>query len=410
VNAPLLFCFCLILCSCETRSVSKGQTQKTEKATVSSVQEGNQETGVIVLDREAQEKGRIEVETVQLRQVDQSITSPGQLTVNEDRTWRVGAVASGKVDELLARVGDSVHEGQPLARIHSHDVHDVRAAYQEASVELERARAAERYAKRFRDRASRLFELKAGSRQDLESADAEFRNAQAQIDKAQAELEKERVHLTEFLRVPIQDGPHQGENEHNHAEDDIPVFAPASGIVLERKPTIGSVVTAGDVLFSISDTSSLWMIAAANEADLSKIHPGEPVRVLVRAYPELQFSARILKLGEQLDPTTRTLQIRLLVPNSKGLLKPEMFAEAAMDQPSRRAAMFLPEAAVQEINGVPAIFVRRAADQFEPRTIKTGDHINGVVEIVQGLNAGDSVVVRGSFLLKSQMLKSSIAE
>jgi cobalt-zinc-cadmium efflux system membrane fusion protein len=410
VNTPLLFCLCLILCSCETKLGPRGQTETTEKTTASSVKDGNQDSGTILLDRLAQEKGRIEVETIQLRQVDQSITAPGQLTVNEDRTWRVGAVASGKVDELLARVGDSVREGQPLARIHSHDVHDVRAAYQEASVELERARAAERYAQRFRDRASRLFELKAGSRQDLESAEAELRNTQAQIDKAQAELEKEKVHLTEFLQVPIQDRGHQGENEHNHAEDDIPVFAPASGVVLERKPTIGSVVTAGDVLFSISDTSSLWMIASANEADLSRIHPGQSVRVLVRAYPELQFSGRVLKLGEQLDPTTRTLQIRLLVPNSKGLLKAEMFAEAAMDQPGRRPAIFLPEAAVQEINGVPVVFVRRAADRFEPRTIKTGEHVNGVVEMVQGVNVGDSVVVRGSFLLKSQMLKSSIAE
>jgi cobalt-zinc-cadmium efflux system membrane fusion protein len=407
MKVTLLSLLCLVFCSCGASLATKGEP---EKATGSSEKNVKEEPGTIVLDRSAQQQGRIEVEIVQLQEVNETITAPGELTVNEDRTWRVGAVASGKVDELLARVGDSVREGQALARIHSHDVHEVRAAYEEASVELERARAAERYAKRLRDRASRLFELKAGSRQDLESAEAELRNAQAQIDKAQAEMDKEKVHLTEFLRVPLQEGAHQGQSEHNHAEDDIPVFAPASGVVLERKPTIGSVVTAGDVLFSISDTSSLWMIAAANETDLSKLHQRESVRVLVRAYPEQQFSGQILKLGEQLDPTTRTLQIRILVPNANGLLKPEMFAEAALRQSGRRPAVFVPEAAVQEIHGVPVVFIRRSADRFEPRTIKTGENINGKVEMLQGVNVGDTVVVRGAFLLKSQMLKSSIAE
>ena len=100
------------------------------------------------------------------------MTAPGQLTVSEDLTWRVGAVVSGKVDDLTARVGDFVRAGQIIGRIHSHDVHEARAAYQQASTELERARAAEAYSERLRDRAQRLFELKAGSRQDVETAEA----------------------------------------------------------------------------------------------------------------------------------------------------------------------------------------------------------------------------------------------
>jgi cobalt-zinc-cadmium efflux system membrane fusion protein len=357
----------------------------------------------ITLDKAAQKKAHLVVATVEAKDVAQSLTAPGQLARNEDQTWHVGAIAGGKIDMLTARVGDSIYAGQVLGRIHSHDVHDVRAAYQQASTELERARSAEAYARRLRDRAQRLFELKAGSRQDVEAAEAEVRNAQAAIDKAQSEITKERAHLTEILHISIDDRPGKD-------DDGIPIFAPASGVVLERKASVGSVVNAGDELLSLSDTRSLWMIAAANEVDLGKLRPGQTVRIAVRAYPDREFSGRILKLGEQLDPNTRTLQIRIFVPNPQGLLKPEMYATASIAEGARRAVLILPEEAIQDISGVPAVFVRRSATEFEPRTVKTGQHVNGEVEITEGLKAGEAVVIKGSFLLKSQLMRRSIEE
>jgi cobalt-zinc-cadmium efflux system membrane fusion protein len=360
-------------------------------------------SSTITLDQAAQKKAHLVMATVEAKDVAQSLTAPGQLARNDDQTWHVGAIASGKIDTLTARVGDSIRAGEVLGRIHSHDVHDARASYQQASTELERTRAAEAYARRLRDRAQRLLELKAGSRQDVETAEAEVRNAQAAIDKAQSEITKERAHLTEILHISIDDRPGKD-------DDGIPIFAPASGVVLERKATVGSVVNAGDELFSLSDTRSLWMIAAANEVDLGKLHPGQTVRIEVRAYPGREFSGRILKLGEQLDPSTRTLQIRILVPNPQGLLKPEMYATASIAEGARRAVLILPEEAIQDISGVPAVFVRRSSTDFEPRTVKTGQHANGEVEITEGLKAGEAVVVKGSFMLKSQLMRRSIEE
>lgn len=228
-------------------------------------------------------------------------------------------------------------------------------------------------------------------------------------------MRKERVHLTDILHVSLDDGSQSGNgnlasSQHDDTEDDIPVLAPASAIVFERKVTVGSVVTAGDVLFSLTDNRSLWMIAAANESDLSLLRPGQTVQIRVRAYPDEAFRGRILKLGKELDPTTRTLEVRILVPNPKSVLKPNMYASATMERPGRRRAIFLPEAAIQHINGVTAVFVRRADKRFEPRTVKTGPHVNEETEIVEGLQAGDAVVVKGSFMLKSQLLKSTIQE
>jgi len=349
----------IILCACGQKSTPApaGAAQKRKE---------KENTGTITLDQTAQQKGNIVVASVTAKEIAESVTAPGQLTVNEDQTWRVGAVVSGKVDALTAKVGDFVKSGQIIGRIHSHDVHEARAAYQQASTELERARAAEAYSRQRRDRASRLLDLKAGSRQDLETAESELRNAQAAIDKAQSEIAKERAHLTDILHIPIDDRPGP------ETEDGVPIFAPASGVVQQRKATLGSVVNAGDELVSLSDTRTLWMIAAANEVDLSKLRSGQPVRIEVRAYPDREFRGRILKLGEQLDPTTRTLQIRIGVPNPQGLLKPEMYATASLPEGGKRAVVFLPEEAIQDINGIPAVFVRKSPTQFEARTVRPG--------------------------------------
>lgn len=363
-------------------------------------------TSMITIDEAAQQKAHIIVASAASKNIAESLTAPGQLTINEDQTFRVGAVVSGKIDDLTIRVGDLVRTGQVIGRIHSHDVHEARAAYQQASTELERAQAAEAYSKQRRDRAQRLFDLKAGSRQDVETAEADLRNSQAAVAKAQSEITKEQAHLTDILHLPFEEraGPE------NHAEDGVPIFAPASGVVHQRKVTLGSVVNEGDELLSISDTRTLWMIAAANELDLSKLRPGQAVHIEVRAYPDRDFNGRILKLGEQLDPTTRTLQVRILVPNPQGLLKPEMYAIANLPEGRNRAVILLPDAAIQDINGVLAVFVRKSVTEFEPRTVKTGRRRNGETEIVEGLNPGEPVVVQGSFLVKSQLMRRAIEE
>lgn len=393
----LIIAACIFLCAC-------GQRNAPVSAETAQKPKDKDNAGIITLDQTAQQKGHIEVLPVTAKEIAESVTAPGELTVSEDQTWRVGAIVSGKVNELTANVGDMVKAGQIVGRIHTHDVHEVRAAYRQASTELERTRAAEVYSRQRRDRAARLLELRAGSRQEVETAEAELRNAQAAIDKAQSEIDKERAHLTEILHIPVE------ELATGLAEEGVPIFAPASGTVMQRKATVGSVVNIGDEILSLSDTRSLWMIAAANEADLSKLRPGQTVRIEVRAYPDRDFTGRILKLGEQLDPTTRTLQVRIGLPNPQGLLKPEMYATASLPEGGKRAALFLPSEAIQDINGIPAVFLRKSATEFEPRTIKTGRHVNAETEITEGLSAGDAVVVKGSFLLKSQLQRRAIEE
>jgi len=391
----------MAFCSCESKNPQAAAPENASVALPSEAsQKGAKEGTIIVLDKTQLQKGHVMVEPVRSEEIVSTLTIPGRLTFSEDQTWHIGAIANGRIENISARVGDSVKANQVLGRLHSHEVHEARAGYQQAQTELERTRSAQGYAKQRRDRAQRLLELRAGSRQDLETAEADLRNAEAAIEKAQSEVDKERAHLNIF-GLPI-----EGTDE----EDDIPILAPAAGLVLERKATVGSVVNSADELFVITDISSLWMIAAANEEDMSKLHPGQLVRVQVRAYSGREFAGRILKLGEELDPATRTLQIRIAVPNPRGLLKPEMYATASVQQAGKRQSLVVPEQAIQEIDGVSVVFVQDSENEFRARTVEPGQHADGGVEIVEGLKRGEAVVVKGGFALKSEMLKTMIQD
>jgi membrane fusion protein, heavy metal efflux system len=239
----LLFVIALAvsLSSCARQN---GSQSHASKSTESNNGDGTarQKQGLVTIGKTEQDAAHIVLGTIQEQKVAQTVTAPGKLVTNEDRTWRVGAIAPGKIDEVLAKVGDFVRAGQVLARIHSHDVHEARAAYREATVELDRARSAVAYAKQRRDRAKRLLELKAGSRQDLESAENGLVDAEAAVSTAIAEVRKERIHLTDVLHVPVEAvSDTEPKAQQPTDSEDIPVYAPASAVVFERRATVGSV-------------------------------------------------------------------------------------------------------------------------------------------------------------------------
>jgi cobalt-zinc-cadmium efflux system membrane fusion protein len=361
----------------------------------------------VVLAPAEQQRASLQVETVQLRSVPQVLSATGRIALNENRSWRVGAVTDGRIVSVLANPGDRVKAGQVLARMHSHEIHESRAAYQKALGELSRLRTVAAHALRMRDRTRRLYELKFASQEQLEQAETELKSAQTAVHNAETELERTRLHLTEFLGIPVESRP--GES-HEEDADLIPIRSPAEGIVLARNVTPGTVVQPSTETFVVSDLSSLWMIAAVSEEYLPRLREGMPAQVYVRAYPNRAFPGRIIQLAEGLDPTTRTVQIRILLSNPGGWLKPEMFASAEIQLPDNKQAIFVPEGAPQEVNRHMVVFVRKAADRFEVRPVELGRVVEGHVEVTAGLRAGEAVVTRGSFVLKSQLFKATLAE
>lgn len=326
-----------------------------------------------------------------------AILANGHLAVNEDATWLVGALTSGKVMQVMAKAGDRVKTGDVLAWLHSDDAHNTRADYRQAIDELQRRKVLRDHAKRVRDRAQRLFDLKAASREQLESAETELRNTEHAVATAEIEIAKEKTHLTEFLEVPID----------STAQALLPIRAPAAGTVTDRMATLGTVVTAGNHVFTISNLATLWMLAAVNEADIAGVRIGQPVRVTVKSYPGETFGGHVLKLGEKLDPETRTLQVRVAVPNPAGKLKPEMFASAEISAAPSGQVPIVPESAVQQIEGTNVVFVQTAPGRYEPRKVTIAATSGGFHEIADGVAPGDKIVVHGAFLLKSELLKDA---
>ncbi len=349
----------------------------------------------------------ITVEAVQMQSLSETVQASGTFVYNEDETFTAGSLLEGRVVQVRAAVGDTVRKGQVLAEMHSHELHDARANYRKATTDLAGMRAAEAQAQRARDRARRLLDLKSASQQEVEGAEGELRRAQTAVADAQTELDRHRVHIVEFLEVPLEEDQHE---KPGHTDDFIPIKAPGNGVVIERKVTAGTVLSQGDPAFRISNLNRLWLIASVNEADLRYVRIGQQVRVAVRAFPDRFFSGKVLRLGEELDSATRTLKVRVAVPNPGGLLKPEMYASVDLARQTSRDALFVPSSALQDWNGNQVVFVQKASGKFQPRTVQTTVAGQDQLRVLAGLAAGDKVVTKGAFILKSHMLKSSLQE
>jgi cobalt-zinc-cadmium efflux system membrane fusion protein len=359
----------------------------------------------ITIAAAAQRDAGIVVEPARARTLARTLQATGRITLNENRTWRVGSTIGGSIARIFVNVGDPVKEGEILARMYSHDIHEARAEYRRAIAELDRLKNSLAFAQRQRDRMRRLYQLKAASLQQVEQSEVEFKNAEVAIAHGEVELRRTRFHLVHYLKVPL-DEPATSDAE----EGLIPILSPASGTLLQRAVTPGMVVEPSGPLFVITDLSALWMIAAINEEHLAQLRIGMVARVSVQAHPGRTFLGKITRLGEELDPTTRTIMARVELPNPNGLLKPEMYATAELELKGSTPALFIPQTAIQEVNGEDVVFVRHGEDRFEARPISTGRLIGSEQEILRGLEPGELLAVSGSFTLKSQLLRGSLAE
>lgn len=360
---------------------------------------------VIIIQRGSQEAAGFAVAKVHAEELPLTTTVVGNLTVNEEKTDHIGVIFAGIITQVLVNVADHVKHGQVLARLHTDGLHEAISGFRSALAEAERTRRLIDYTRRNRERYDSLYRIKFASRQEAEQAVMDYRNAVADHDKAQAMLQAARTHLAEMLEVPD-----DKISESDLRADTIPIKTPRSGIVMARYVTPGMAVNPGAQTFTVSGLATLWMMAAVNEENLAGLLIGMPVTIRVRAYPGVTFDGRVIALGPQLDPATRTLTVRVLVPNRDGRLRPEMYATAEIARGGSRSALFVPEVALQNLNGNPVVFVRGPNSEFEARPVKSGATVDHEVEIVEGLKDGEEVVTTGAFVVKSQFLTRALAQ
>src|SRR6266702_4228668 len=359
----------------------------------------------VTLSAKAQVEQKIEVAPVELGTAVVSQRAKGSIALPDNATWRVGVLAEGRVEKVYFNLGDSVQKGQVLARMHSHDVHEARAAYANAVAERSRLEAAEALAQKNYERSQRLYALKAESVSQVEIAKQDLVNAQSATHEAENNVRQEQAHLEEILgisaTVPQKDSADA---------ELIPIRAPANGRILQKNVTPGATIGPSTDAFIIGDLSHLWMLASVDAATMGKLHNGQAATVIVPDVQGATYSGRITNLGQQFDPTTRLIQIRIEILHPDGKLRPEMLANAEFDSGTGTPALYVPQGAIQQVNGQDVVFVRIATDRFRVQPVDLAETAQDKVRVLQGLKPGDQVIAHGSFIAKGQLLKSTIGD
>lgn len=358
----------------------------------------------VVLSAEQQANAKVETRAAEMSKEPQMLKVKGRIALDDGRTWRLGVRTIGSVTHVYVNLGDHVHKGQVLARYHADEVRDSRAQYRATLAELDRAKAAVVQAERNRKRAERLLELKAGSVQQVEQTEQDLITAQAAVKKAEIEVDRGKDLLEDDLKVPADPPP----NRTDETEDEVPILAPGDGYVIEKNVTLMKNVDLSSVTFVIADLSKVWMLAAVRQDDLAKLRTGQTAYVTLPGQDDVRIAGTVTNLGQEFDPTTRVMQVRIEVTNPSNRLRPEMLANAEFPIGEGKSVLLVPTDAVQQVNGVDVVFVRTANDRFAARPVRVGEAANGKVPVLEGIHAGDPIAVRGSFILKSQLLRSTL--
>ena len=316
---------------------------------------------------------------------------PATIQPNENELAEVTTLIRGRVVKVHIDVGQDVKKNMLLAMLHSADLGLAEGAYLKASAKLHEAELAY-------ERAKDLHEHKAVSLAELQRREAEMKTARAEARETQNRLELLGVQAQEVERL---------EREHT-IKADVPLRAPFDGRVIMRNITRGEVVETQHKLFTVADLSDVWAIGSVPEKDVQFIRKDQNVEVIAAAYPHGIFPGTITYISDVLDPATRTMRLRVTVPNPDRLLKPEMFALVRIYAVPKPDLLTIPLSAVQNGSAGKIAFVQRAPAEFEIRPVKLGEEQGDMVVVQEGLHEGERVVGRGSFTLKSEMERHEI--
>ena len=347
--------------------------------------------GVLHLTSEELARTAIEVVPVARGQVLVPREFSATVQSNENELAEVTTLIRGRVVKVHVDVGQDVKKDTLLAMLHSTDLGLAEGAYLKAVARLHEAELAH-------ERARDLHEHKAVSLAELQRREAEMKTARAEARETQNRLELLGVPRREIERL----------NREHTIKADVPLRAPFDGRVIMRNITRGEVVETNQKFFTVADLSEVWVVGNVPEKDVQYIRKEQRVDVMVSAYPHAIFPGTITYISDVIDAATRTMRLRVTVPNPDRLLKPEMFATVRVYAAPTPDALTVPLAAVQNGPVGKILFVQKEANEFEVRTVKLGSEQGEVVTVLEGVSAGEQVVTKGSFVLKSEMERHKI--
>ncbi len=400
----------------------------------------------VKLTPEQAEAAKIQIEGVTQRPAVALLSVTGTVEANPQQTQSITPLVGGRVEQVLVSIGDRVSANQSVAVLMSTEIADAYGKWREAETRfalaqknLERVKRAENRVAIFQSKAKldeaaatlkrtkRLIELGAGAGKDLISAETAFKSAQAdydfqrniplnkEIQEAQAEVETSRItalqekQSLQALGVSVNS---TGADVRSVAQ--VAVRSPLSGVVTERMTNPGAGVQAGQTMFTISNLSTVWITANVPEQQLGLVHVGSIAEVRTPSVNNV-ITARVSYIDPQINTDTRTARVRLAVDNPGERLRAGMFTEVGFQTGTNGATgeeLVVSSAAVQTIEGKSVVFVpqENEPNTYAIREIETGGETGGYTKVLSGLELGEKVVTRGSFALKTQLLKGSIGD
>ena len=323
----------------------------------------------------------VQVVTVAPTTLKRTLRLTGAVAYNAFSTTPVITQVGGPVSRILVVPGQHVKTGEPMLDVSSPDFSQLLDSYLKAADSF-------RLAEKFYARAQDLFQHHAIAERDLEQAESDRNHAQADLNAAEQGMKILGIKNPEDLaKTP--------------SSALIPVLAPISGEVVERLVSPGQVVQAGQTqAFTISDLSTVWVLANVYQADLAYVHSGDDVVVETDAYPD-SFHGRISYVSPALDPGTRTLQARIVVDNPGEKLKRDMYCTVTVTAGVLSNVAALPNASVlRDDNNQPFVYVATGQNQFGRRDVDLGESQNGQTQILKGISVGERVVGDGSLFLQ----------
>lgn len=319
-----------------------------------------------------------------------SLRVPARVDLDQHRVARIGATVTGRIVETNAWLGQTVRKGETLAILNSTELGMAQAAYLKAASQVSLRELAV-------SRAHRLLEADVIASAELLEREGMLREAEVDLHAATDQLRVMGMTEESLIRLAKEKSIHSF----------TPVVASLSGVVIERKVTLGQVVQPADALFTVADLSHVWLVAEVPEQQAHWAHQGDEASADIAALRDEDFSGKLIYVADLVNPETRTVTVRMDMPNPQRILKPQMLATLLIRKQGEHY-LVLPDSAVIRDDNRDHVFVQIGPTQFDLRLVRLGEDEGGIRPVISGLKPGEKVVTEGGFHLNNERLRKEL--
>lgn len=368
--------------------------------------------GVVQIPGRAQQESGIEVVKATLRPFRDSLSVTGTVGPDQTRIAHVRPLARGVVDEVFVQFGSQVAKTQPLL---SYDNVELGLAVGEYLSALSGLRASQtdlQMKEKILDRSAEMLRVGALARTTHDVREAEYQSAVASVDNSKSNVAKfeEQLHRFGLSDSDIAKLGEDGQAGYHRTASHTTIRAPSPGVITAYNVSTGETVDPSSELLTITDISTVWVLADVYERNLGSVKLGSKVSIRVPSYPGEVFEGRITYIGDVIEQETRTARVRCVVNNPGKRLKLDMFATVEIPTETTAQGVSVPTAAIQQIENQPVVFVQRSETEFEQRPVTLGLEAKGWTQVLQGVKEGEAVIGEGSFYAKTAALRELIGD